>query len=165
MIPANEGASVGLPPASIATNGALALSFDSKGYDQANITIDVATCGTDSVAFSTLRITESDTVTVASSMSGIVALTGGTATSTSAGFVVPTPATMENGGRAIEFQIDLRKRKRYIGLYATNTEQALVMAAHARLTRSEKSADSATERAVTNMENTDAVSVSQIVTA
>ncbi len=165
MINANEGASVAVPSASVATNGEMSLSFDAAGYDQANITVDMGTCGTDSIAFDTLSILESDTVTVASNMSAIVALTGGTETSSSVGFVVPTSATMENGGRAIEFQLDLRKRKRYIGLHIENTLQALVFGAHARLTRSNKSADSAAERVVSNMDNTNAVSVSKIVTA
>jgi hypothetical protein len=95
-------------------------------------------------------------------MDAIVALTGGTATSTSAGFVIPTQATMENGGKVIDFQLDLRKRKRYVKLVMTPGQTA-VLAPSAKLTRSETSADSVTEKSGTCTDNTNAVGLAALV--
>ncbi|MDD4890977.1 MAG: hypothetical protein PHU85_13735 [Phycisphaerae bacterium] len=94
-------------------------------------------------------------------MSAIVALTGGTATSASVGFVIPTTALA--GGGIVEFQIDLRDRKRYLGLSIT-PGQSLVVGAHADLFRSRESKDTAATRTLTNSGATSDASICKIVT-
>lgn len=87
---------------------------DTKGYDYLCIDL-VEMSASASTQVSGLRVREDDTVPTAfTDMSAIVALTGAAATSTSAGFVLPFPnSAVENNYR---FNIDLKGRKRYIGL-------------------------------------------------
>ncbi len=147
-------------PASVATNATQALSFDTAGFDFANVKVLCSTNATTSAAFSTLKFTESDTVTSASSMDAIVALTGGTATSTSVGFVIPT-TTITGGGVAAEFQLDLRKRKRYLGIQST-PGQALTVGVVGTLV-GEESADSTTEKSESNLAATSVTGCGKIV--
>ncbi len=88
--------------------------LDTKDYDYLNIEL-VEMSASAATQVTGLRVREDDTVPTAfTDMSAIVALTGAAATSTSAGFVLPTPnSAVENNYR---FRIDLRGRKRYIGL-------------------------------------------------
>jgi len=58
-----------------------------------------------------LKLGEAD-VTNTSSMTDIVAFTGGTAVSTSVGFVIPVGVTAASN--VVKFNIDLRSRKRYL---------------------------------------------------
>lgn len=155
MIPANEGALLLMPAATCATNATQSLVFSKEGasgeiYDHANIYVLVGTHATNGASIGTLAIKESDTSTVHSSMSSIVAFTGGTATSTSVGFVIPGASALGPGG-VVEFQVDLRNRKKYCGLTITPGSTTMNIAAIGRLTRSSESADSATEKSgVTN---------------
>jgi hypothetical protein len=123
------------------------------------------THATNKAALTTLKITESDTVTSISSQSAIVALTGGTATSTSVGFVIPA-ATAMGLGAGIEFQIDLRKRKRYLGLQVTPGDAtANGSFAVAKLSRGTYSRDTAAEKYVQDAANTSSTQCAKIVQA
>jgi len=154
-----------MPAATTATNATQSMVIDTKGYDQANIYVNIGTHATNGTTLQTLKVTESDTATSISSQSAIVALTGGTATSTSVGFVIPTVATA-GPGTIVEFQIDCRKRKRYLGLQITPGATTVNVGAIARLTRSKSSADSATEKSPsTNLSYTGATSCLKVVTA
>lgn len=87
---------------------------DTKGYNY--LTIDVVEMSASAATQVTaLGLAEGDTVpTSYTSETKIAAFTGAAATSTSAGFVLPTPSsTVENLYR---FNVDLRGRKRYITL-------------------------------------------------
>jgi hypothetical protein len=158
-----KGKNIAVPAATVTAAATQSLSLDTAGAEQAVIKINMGTCATTSVAFSALSIVESDTVTSPTSMESIVALTGGTETSTSAGFITPTQAEMENGGIAIEFDLDLRKLKRYIGTIVV-PGQSIVMSQEARLTRLKESADSAAEKSGSNLTNTDASGCARLVT-
>ncbi len=113
---------------------------DTKGYDYLKIDL-VEMSASAATRCEGLRVREDDTVPTAfTDMSAIVALTGADATSTTAGFELPYPnSAVENNYR---FGIDLRGRKRYIGLdYIPGvTTQA---AAIALLLRGEEGADQA----------------------
>lgn len=167
MINANEGQLINLPAASAATTATQSMVIDGKGFDQCNIMVNLGTHATNGTTIETCKVTESDTATAISSQSAIVALTGGTETSSSVGFVLPLVAAAGRG-TIIEFQIDLRKRKRYIGLQITPGDTTVHVGAIARLTRSKKSRDSATEKSVAGTNHislTQATSVGVVVTA
>jgi hypothetical protein len=153
-------AHVATAAASVATNATQTLSFDTSGYDFANATVVIGTNATTSAVFSTLKWSESDTVTSPSSQTDIVALTGGTATSTSVGYVLPTTG-VAGGGVAVEFQLDLRKRKKYLGLQWT-PGQTLVGGVDVRLTK-DISADTTTEKTESNVAATSVASCGAIV--
>jgi hypothetical protein len=152
-----------VPAATVTAAATQSMSFDTAGAEQAVIEILQGTCSTSSVAYSALSIVESETVTSPTSMESIVALTGGTATSTSAGFVTPTSALMENGGIAQRFQLDLRKRKRYVGTIVV-PGQSLVVSQTAALTRLKESADTAALKSGVNLSNTNAAGCNALLT-
>ena len=152
MINANQGKLINMPAATAATTATQSMVIDTKGHDQCNIYVNVGTHATNGTTLTTLKVTESDTATLISSQSAIVALTGGTATSTSVGFVIPVVASAGNG-HVFEFQIDCKKRKRYLGLQITPGATTINVGAIARLTRSDESADSATEKAFAGTSN------------
>ena len=165
MIITDEGALLTMPAATTATNATQSMVFSTLGYDYCNLYVNVGTHATNGASIGTLKITESDTSTVISSQSAIVALTGGTATSTSVGFVIPGASTAGNG-QVIPFQIDLRKRKLYLGLQITPGTTTMNIGAIAVLRRSNESADSAAEKAaVTNYASTSQTSCSVVVKA
>jgi hypothetical protein len=158
-------AHVATAAASVATNATQSLSFDTSGFDFANAKVLVGTNVTTSAVFTTLKWSESDTVTSPSSMTDIVALTGGTATSASAGFVLPTGTAIEGGGVAAEFQMDLRNRKKYVGCQVTPAQDpSLIVCIDCDLTK-DISADSTTTKAVTNLAATSVSSCAKIVSA
>lgn len=166
MIVEHDGAICIMPAATCATNATQGMSIETAGYGEAVLDVIVGTHATNGAAIGTLKLSESDTVTSPSSMTDIVALTGGTATSTSVGFVIPGAASLGPGG-AIEFQVDLRKRKRYLGLTITPGSTTMNIAAIARLVRGSESDDTATQKsAVTNnVLGTSATQVGLIVRA
>jgi len=165
MININGNALCVMPPKTVATNATNSMVFDTKGFDYANVYVGMGTHATNKAALSTLKFTESDSSTVISSQSAIVALTGGTATSSSVGFVIPT-AVKHGPGAVSEFQIDLRKRKRYLGLQVTPGDTtANETYAIASLGRSEYSRDTAVEKYVQNAAATSSTACAIVVTA
>jgi hypothetical protein len=167
MIYSQEGRKVVMPPAASATNATLSMSFDKvDAYgvpaDHAQIDILVGAHATTTTVIETLKLSESDTLTSPSSMTDIVAFTGGTATSSSVGFVIPVVTTAGLGG-GITFNVDLRKRKKYIGLSIAGTSATAVFGAVATLTRGKESADSATQKKGVNYGATSASSCMTVV--
>jgi hypothetical protein len=118
MIGSNEGSIVIMPSQAVTTNATAEkyMSFDTKGYDYCNLFILVGTCTTTTAAFTGIEIAESDTVTSASSMTNITALVCSDTTSTSAPNALAAGATQGLGGCLGAFQLDLRARKRYLGV-------------------------------------------------
>jgi len=166
MIKSNDQAQCVIPIATVATNATAKMSIDRVGnngetFDYANILVHVGTSATTSAVMSTLKLSESDSVTSVTSMTDIVAFTGGTATSTSAGFVIPT--AQAGGGNLVELRVDLRNRKRYLGLTMT-PGQSLICGATAILSRASESQDTTTDMQISNAESTSAVSVGKLVT-
>ena len=166
----NDHAVCALPDATVASNATAKMSFSKIGnnyetFDHANILIHTGTSATTSATFTTMKLSESDSVTSASSMTDIVALTGGTVTSASVGFVLPgesTSSAISGGGNVVEFQLDLRKRKKYVGLSIT-PGQSLVCGATALLSKASESQDTTTDMTITNNSATNAVGAETLV--
>jgi hypothetical protein len=163
----NTAYSVTVPTASVATNATQTLTFSKVGnsnevFDRAVVSVNIGTVATNSAVFNTCKISESDD-TVATNFSDVVALTGATATSTAAGFVFPTGSQIEGGGKAVEFQIDLSKRKKYLKLQVTPLQKAAPMYSEAALFRASESADTTTDKKIENLAATNAVGCAKIV--
>jgi hypothetical protein len=92
------------------------LDYKGQPYDYANWYINIGTQATNcsAVHIQEILISESDTVTSPSSMTTIVAFSGSATTDATHGWTIPAVATTGKGG-CIEFQMDLRARKKYIG--------------------------------------------------
>lgn len=107
-----------MEPATAATNATHSMVFDTKGFDHATVIVGMNTHATNKANLIACHVTESDTSTVISSQSAIVSLTGGTVTSSSVGFKIPTAVDM-GGGAGIQFSVNLQARKRYLGVQLT----------------------------------------------
>jgi hypothetical protein len=123
-----------LPTTAVVADAHLTSYVDTRGYDYLQINI-LELSASAATAAHFLQVREDDTVpTAVTSMSAIVAFTGASATSTSAGFVLPTPVSAGAFGNVYRFNINLKGRKRYIGLeYAPGVSQQ--WCAHALLMR------------------------------
>ena len=166
MNPLDNKAITQIAPATVATNATAAMIFSKLGtrgetFDHANILVNLGTAATNSVTITTLKLQEGDT-SVISNHTDIVAFTGGTATSTSVGFVLPVAAADQDGGQVIEFSVDLSKRKKYISLELT-PGQSMVCGATAILSKSGQSIDNTTTGSLTNLSDSDTLSTYTIV--
>lgn len=150
-------------PVSVASTATTTCQFDSLGYDYAIVDVLCGTQATTDPAITTLKFLESDTNTNASNMAAIVALTGAAATSTSAGFAIPAVTVTGLAGTVAQFQIDLRKRKRYIQMNIT-PGTTLVIGALVRLCRGEIAPLTAAQKSANlNMAATTVVGCATIV--
>lgn len=162
MNEALHSARVVQPPASVASTATTTMTFDTIGFDYAVVDVLLGTAATTDPTLTVLKFLESDD-TVVTNRTAIVALTGGTATSTTAGFVIPA-ATATGVGGAIQFQIDLRKRKRYLTMNTTpGTTQ--VIGAVVDLCRAEKARLTAAAKSITNRDATSVTGCVSIVNA
>jgi len=155
MISSNEGKLVNM--ITMATTNATALkamSFDTLGADTLNLYVACGSHNSATQGITAITISESDTVTSASSMTDIASLSCATAASTSAANVLPDAATMADGGIVTEFQIDLRKRKRYLGVELTTGAAGMPISVIGRLSRSGQSCDTAAEKAGIDLADT-----------
>lgn len=99
-------------------------AVDTRGYDFAVINLEAGTGDAASTAVTTLRLCEDDTAPTAySDGDAITACVGAAATSTSAGFVLPALSSSKKN--VYQFNLDLRGRKRYIGLNFAPTKQTV----------------------------------------
>jgi hypothetical protein len=167
MIHANEGKTAIV--ANLATTNATAehtLDLDTSGSDQLNVYIMAGSHNSGTEAIDTISVYESDTITQATNMELIKALSSGTATSTSASNILPTAAVMAEGGIIQEIQIDLRLRKKNVGIAVISGDvtagAAIVILA--RSTKNEESADSATQKDQVNLTATDVSGCMQVIT-
>lgn len=135
------------PPASVASTATTTMTFDTIGYDFALVDVLLGTHTTTDPTLTVLKFTESDD-TVLTNFAAITALTGGTAANTSGFFTIPA-ATVNGLGGAIQFQLDLRKRKRYLKMNVTpGTTQ--VFGAVVSLGRPEQAALTAAQKSLLN---------------
>jgi hypothetical protein len=149
MIKSNDGSLVVCPPYISVTNATNYLSFDTRGYDYANVYIFCGTHTSTTAVFDQIRVAEHDTTTSASSMTQINALSSSTATSATYDNTLPTGANQGLGGIVQELQIDLRGRKRYLGItLGVVTNNTAYVGAIARLSRAAESADTAAEKSL-----------------
>ena len=116
MLQPSTGAKVMLPP-ELATAGVTnSMVIDTTGADFLQFDLILGTHSpTTGNWFQTIKWSESDSSTDYTSMTDIVALTGGTATSSTVGFVIPYYGSASKG-TVLEFNIDLRKRQKYMAL-------------------------------------------------
>ena len=109
---------------SVATNATTIGYLDTLGWDQADIFVTYSTNATTSACATVLSLKEGTNSTASTS---IVAFTGGTATSTSVGFVIPAfKGTAEP--TVIHFSVDLQKRERYLRVTSTSPAAGTVSA-------------------------------------
>lgn len=109
---------------------------DCGGYRYATIEVQISTAATSAGSdITVLSLVESDD-TNASNNANVTTFVGGTAVGTNVGFVIPSNSTAV--GRIVSFNVDLRRRKRYLGL-AVTTPVATKIAALAVLSRPEQS--------------------------
>lgn len=117
MIPAQTEKHVVVlsPGAVVATTATATGRVDCLGFNylSVDVLVDSTTGGTSPPTV--LKFTEGDTTTADTA---ITELTGGTATAASIGFVIPSTTTAAPAG-ILRFNIDLRKRKRYIKFSVT----------------------------------------------
>jgi len=151
MKPSDEGKTAIV--INLATTNATAehtLDLDVSGSDQANIYICAGSHNSGTEAINTVSLYESDTVTQATNMTLIPALSSGaTATSTSASNILPLAAVQALGGIIQEIQVDLlRRNKKYLGIAVESggVTAGAGITILARLTRNEQSADTAAQK-------------------
>lgn len=120
----HEG-SVVMAPASYSAAGTSVFTFDTAGFRECEIDVIFGALATNGGVPSVCRITESD-ATVISNFTTITGLSA-------------TLAAANLASSMVKFQIDLRKRKRYLNLDLTNGTTTLVIGAVARLIRGESS--------------------------
>jgi hypothetical protein len=114
MIPMQNNKKRGSIPASVATNATHTLVIDTLGSDQVTIDLNLGTA-TATTAASVLKLAEGATT---SAFDDIPAYTGGTAVSSSVGFVIPARSAT-NVSDMVTFNVDMRGRKRYLELEVT----------------------------------------------
>lgn len=140
---------------------------DTTGADFLQFDLIMGTHGsTTNNYFGTIKWAESDTSTDVTSMTDIVALTGGTATSSTVGWVWPNYASASKA-TVVEFNIDLRKRAKYIGLIINgpSLQAAGWIAGSGDLVSAEQSADTPAKKSeATRYDNTNASACVTVVT-
>lgn len=127
----------------LASAGTVFGVVDTKGADFAVISLEAGTGDAASTAVPTLRMSESDTLLTAyNGGTAITACVGAAATSTSAGFVLPALSSSKKN--TYLFNIDLRGRKRYLGVNFAVEKQTVGVGCQAALFRLEDPREPAT---------------------
>ena len=168
MINSNEGKTA-ISPGIAVTNATAehTLDIDTSNSDQLNLYISCGTHNSATEAIDSVAVYESDTVTQATNMTLIPSLSSGaTATSTSASNILPLAAVQALGGVLQEIQIDLRKRKKNVGIAVISGPVAAgcSIGILARLTRNEQSADSAAQKDQEDLGATTVSGCMQVIT-
>lgn len=135
-----------LGTADTATNATSQTSIDTLGFSYAAVDVifeKVAAAGTNSAVAIACKLQHGDTT---SSYSDIVAFTGGTATSATVGYTIPTPGNTADTN-VVRFNVDLRGKRRYLNVFAT-PQVASVVAVNCRLSKGVNAPVSASEAGV-----------------
>lgn len=162
MIPQQANAYSLLPAKSYTNAGTAKSQFSRDGYDYAKVMIHFGALATNADVPTVMKISESDDTVVTNAVA-IVALTGGTQTSTSVGFVIPATAVL--GESVVELNIDLRKRKRYLMLDITSGTTTVVFGAIVELGRAKQSPDTTATKSITNLQSSSTTACSLVVVA
>jgi len=154
MVPSESKVVKLITPQTLAAASTTTAHFDTKGYDYCTIDIMDGSVATATTAITYLQVAEGDTaITAYTSLTGsiIIPLTGGTATSATAGFVCPQPstATVVPTGCNYRLNIDLKGRKRWLFLEFTPAHASSI-AAWATLYRCEDGPAMSTISPITN---------------
>ncbi len=117
-----------------ASNGGTAAGYlDRIGWDHARVTLMLGTYSSDAVSLAALSITEATNSAAAGAVIALLGTTETEVTSGTNGFVIPYG--MSDVGNVIEFDIDLRKRERYLKFNITAGASAIAMSASCKLSR------------------------------
>jgi hypothetical protein len=165
MIGAQNVKTILMAPVTNAAATTNVMSFDRSGFDYCVIDILSGTTSSQTNAIASIIVAESDTLSTPSLMEQIPAFSGSAATNTSYGWAIPA-VTATSQGSVITLQMDLRKRKRYIGLELLGSAAGgtASIAAIARLSRAEESPVSAVEHDGVNLLYTNASGCVKVVT-
>jgi hypothetical protein len=99
-------------------------SVDTKGFDYLVVSLAAGTGAAAQTAVTTLQLCESDTAPTAyTDGDAVTAFVGAAAVSTSAGFVLPALSSTKLN--TFQFNVDLKGRKRYIGIDFAPTLQTV----------------------------------------
>jgi len=179
MFAQNDNGIVVMPPTLQTAASTTVMSFsklDANGqpFDYLNLYINLGTQVTNcsAVHIQEVLIAESDTVTSASSMTTIVAFSGSATTDATHGWTIPAVLSTGKGGVVAELQMDLRKRKKYIGMTilgaaaASNvtTVSALVLLSNCKESRDSAANKNHTGATYGNLEATNAQGCMVVVT-
>jgi len=138
MVPSETKTVKLITPGTVAADSTNEAGLDTYGFDYCTIDVINGAIASNATAVTYLQISETDTVlpTAYTDGAAIVALTGAAVKSATAGFVLPTPSTctVVPTGSIFRFNIDLKARKRYLGLLVT-PGQTWALAAVAHLSR------------------------------
>lgn len=107
-----------IAPTTVFTEADSAVGYlDTQGWEYATITTILSSGASTKYQANVLKITEGTNSAAASAVPAFTGTTN-TVTSTSAGFLIPIMSTVTGvqGGHTWQFQIDLRKRERYLAL-------------------------------------------------
>jgi hypothetical protein len=129
-------------PLSIASNATSSGTVDTLGYDFATFIWNMATVANTSHYPTTMKLEESDDLTT---YAALVPFTGGTATSTSVGFV--HPALDSSNSTIWVWNMDLKGHKRYIKATFTPAT-TMICGCTCQLTRGDVMPDTTTEAGV-----------------
>jgi hypothetical protein len=133
-------------PRALTTNADVTGQVDTIGYKSAMFQWHFGVQGA-TTAYTTIKLAGGSTSTA---WTDIVAFTGGTATSTSAGFVIPSGVTAD--GHTIRMSVNLNAQERYIKAFVRGADTASVIGCCvATLYRGETVADTTTEMGVTTL--------------
>ena len=126
------------------TSGATVFdAVDTKGFDACVIALVAGTGDAASTAVTTLQLCESDTdPTDYTDGTAVTSFVGAAATSTSAGFVLP--ALSSSVQNIFQMNVDLRGRKRYLGINFAPEKQTVGVGCVAVLMRPENTEEIAT---------------------
>jgi hypothetical protein len=122
MRPSPKALVVLTPKSYTAAGTALSAALDVSGHDYLSLDVCLGTADTTSHQPTVLKLSESDDTTT--TVTDIVAFTGGTATSTTVGYVIPAGDT--SNATIIKMNVDLKKRKRYLRLALTAATVQLI---------------------------------------
>jgi hypothetical protein len=117
-------------------------TLDTYGFDFAKINVDAGTGDAASTAVTTLRMCESDStssLTAYTDGDAVTQFVGAAATSTSAGFVLPALSSSKQN--TYTFNVDLKGRKRYLGVNFAPEKQTVGVSITADLHRAADGAD------------------------
>lgn len=110
------------PPITVAAASTTTCRIDTQGYDYCTINVTGGATATDTSLMTYVQISESDTTPTAyTDGTVIVPFVGGTATSSTAGFVLPgqSSSTVIPIGTSFQFNADLTRRKRFLVVLVT----------------------------------------------
>jgi len=163
----NDKTAIDLALADTSAAAVHSLDLDTSGSDQLNLYVFCGSHNTNTEGIDTITVYESDTVTQATNMTQIAALSSASATSTSASNLLPLAAVLGLGGIVQHLQIDLRKRKKYLGIAVQTggVTAGMPYGTIARFTKNEQSADTAAKKDVEDMGATNISGCMQLITA